>query len=171
MPKGFTLIELLIVVSIIGILSVALVPSITNAPAKARDAARIAAVKDAIAAIETYAIDNNSVYPASGCVNTVFASTYKLASLSAPKGYDTVAATYQCGSEALGVHPYYKKFSDGYAILVTVENKAKANSRYAFSASTDSKDGTKSQYSAQVILANPDDSSTGSLPYAYVVVR
>lgn len=41
MKKGFTLIELLIVIAIIGILATAFVPSILNAPSKARDAARI----------------------------------------------------------------------------------------------------------------------------------
>ena len=40
--KGFTLIELLIVISIIGILAVAFLPSMLNAPAKARDTERIA---------------------------------------------------------------------------------------------------------------------------------
>lgn len=60
--KGFTLIELLIVVAIIGILAVALVPTITDAPARARDAARKAAVNSVLTALESYNIDNGS-YP------------------------------------------------------------------------------------------------------------
>lgn len=61
--RGFTLIELLIVVAIIGILAVALVPTISDAPARARDATRKALVNSVITAIESYNIDNGG-YPA-----------------------------------------------------------------------------------------------------------
>lgn len=60
--KGFTLIELLIVITIIGILAVALLPSVLGAPARARDAARKADLNNVVAAIETYNSDNQH-YP------------------------------------------------------------------------------------------------------------
>lgn len=63
--KGFTLIELLIVITIIGILAVALLPSVLGAPARARDAARKADLNNIIAALETYNSDNQD-YPAAG---------------------------------------------------------------------------------------------------------
>ncbi len=60
--KGFTLIELLIVIAIIGVLAVALLPTILNAPAKGRDAARQSHIKTAMNAIEAAALEIG-VYP------------------------------------------------------------------------------------------------------------
>lgn len=61
--KGFTLIELLIVITIIGILAVALVPRITGAPGAARDAARKSSINQIAVALEQFANDNGGVYP------------------------------------------------------------------------------------------------------------
>ena len=68
MKKGFTLIELLIVVSIIGILAVALIPSISDAPRRARDAARKAMVNNVVAAVESYNLDEDTYPGNSGCL-------------------------------------------------------------------------------------------------------
>ncbi|MDD3285686.1 MAG: prepilin-type N-terminal cleavage/methylation domain-containing protein [Patescibacteria group bacterium] len=60
--KGFTLIELLVVIAIIGLLSTLSVLALNGARARARDAKRIADIKQIQTALEMYYNDNN-VYP------------------------------------------------------------------------------------------------------------
>ena len=59
---GFTLVELLVVIAIIGLLSSIVVASLNSARAKARDARRIADLKEIQKAIEFY-YDSNNQYP------------------------------------------------------------------------------------------------------------
>ncbi|MFA5021899.1 MAG: type II secretion system protein [Patescibacteria group bacterium] len=60
--QGFTLIELLVVIAIIGLLSTLAVVSLNSARQKARDAKRVADIKQIQTALELYFNDNNS-YP------------------------------------------------------------------------------------------------------------
>lgn len=60
--KGFTLIELLIVIAIIGLLASVVLVSLSNARAKAKDAKRLADVRQYMSALELYYNTNNS-YP------------------------------------------------------------------------------------------------------------
>lgn len=65
--KGFTLIELLIVIAIIGILAVAFVPTLLDAPSRGRDSQRVANLNT----IRTVLLDadlRGEALPASGCV-------------------------------------------------------------------------------------------------------
>ncbi len=55
--QGFTLIELLIVITIIGILAVALVPRISQGPARARDVQRKADLQNLASSMELYYSD------------------------------------------------------------------------------------------------------------------
>ena len=64
--RAFTLIELLIVITIIGILAVALIPRLTGGPGRARDAQRKADLQQIATALEFYADDNGGVYPSTG---------------------------------------------------------------------------------------------------------
>ncbi|MCX6792655.1 MAG: prepilin-type N-terminal cleavage/methylation domain-containing protein [Candidatus Falkowbacteria bacterium] len=60
--KAFTLIELLVVIAIIGVLSTMAIIALGNARTKARDAKRVADIKQISTALELYYADNNS-YP------------------------------------------------------------------------------------------------------------
>ena len=60
--KAFTLIELLVVIAIIGLLASMAVIALNNARMKARDARRLADIRQMQTALEMYYIDNNG-YP------------------------------------------------------------------------------------------------------------
>lgn len=129
--KGFTLIELLIVIAIIGILAVALLPSVLGAPARARDAARKADIGNIIAALESYNSDNQS-YPAQklclGDGNTDKLIKDYFQGGKVPKDPQGSSAKQIVGGCAKGEYLYCSaKSPNNYFVAAAMEIKGDAN--------------------------------------------
>lgn len=91
---GFTLIELLVVIAIIGILASVVLASLNDARKKARDARRVADIKQLQLAFELYFDSEGNKYPASLADANL---TKYIASV--PKDPLSAAYTYeQCGT-------------------------------------------------------------------------
>lgn len=137
MKKGFTLIELLIVISIIGILAVALLPNVLNAPVRARDASRKADISTIIKAVETYNVDKGA-YPASFCtgsgsVAAVPAALLPYFSSSKAPADPSGAAYVNAGAQCNGGYLFCKLSGtpSNYAVVTKMETAAGNNSTAA----------------------------------------
>ncbi len=100
--KGFTLIELLVVIAIIGILSSVVLASLNSARVKARDARRVADLKQIQVALELY-YDANSHYPAA-TLSSALAPTYISAVPTDPLDSTAYAYAYSAASNPTGYH-------------------------------------------------------------------
>ena len=93
--SGFTLIELLVVIAIIGLLSTLSIVALNNARARARDARRVADIKQIQTALELY-YNEMGEYPATVTSGGIIAGTsavYMNSVPTAPTPIDTTTCT------------------------------------------------------------------------------
>lgn len=126
--QGFTLIELLVVIAIIGLLSTLSILALNQARARARDAKRIADVKQIQTALELY-YNEAGQYPASvtpGAPIVYNSNVYLAAVPAAPEPVDGAA----CGLAADKAYTYARQTTSGtggsytlnYCLGATINN-------------------------------------------------
>lgn len=151
--KGFTLIELLIVIAIIGILAAALIPNILNAPAAARDTAKVSGMQDIVTALEQFYTSTGNYPTGAGCLTAYSASLapyFKGQTLPTASGNNIAACTSPY---------YYVKLNTpyNYAVLAAVEKSGTDVKKYTDKPATW---WTSSQDYANVVKIPPAAGST-----------
>ena len=175
--RAFTLVELLIVIAIIGILTVAFLPALRGAPAKARDAARVALIKDISIALEN-AINSGKSIPddfadqdKGGCLSD-YGTDKKGKEIAAflgrvPKTPQKIEGNTLCQMGEFN-HVWYNRIgtTSSYMLAVSVENKENAN--VVDATTVDALDSTDT---IPAYLALTAKAPTGNAPYFYMFAK
>lgn len=117
--KGFTLIELLVVIAIIGLLATIAVVALGNSRSRARDARRLADIKQIQTALQVYYHEQGG-YPPTGSIATSIASgtsVYMAITPTAPMPNETGCTVEQ------NTYTYASPSSDTYTITYCLGNK------------------------------------------------
>lgn len=122
--RAFTLIELLIVITIIGVLAVALIPKIAGAPGRARDAQRKADLNTIAIAMESYYADFGFYpdYDTGSCLNSTSGLTGYFNASDIPGDPSSTSTLGSCTAD------YYYRSLDSttspqhYVIVAQLEN-------------------------------------------------
>lgn len=173
--RAFTLIELLIVITIIGILAVALVPRLTGGPGRARDAQRKADLQQIATALEFYADDSGGNYPAStACVNALDITDY-LTTVPSDPSDDGWA-----GSTCSGDYTYVALSTDGdatdaegYLLVADLETETERDQGVYDTSFAETTTSSAATNFASAETANDDcfDSACTSTDVVYVIGR
>jgi len=121
--KAFSLIELLIVITIIGILAVAFLPSITTGPSRARDTQRVSDISDIALALELYFQDTGG-YPAAGPIGLINTSGNPGENIVAYFDNNAIPSDPQASTTlfSVGANYYYNGTANSYTLAAAVEN-------------------------------------------------
>lgn len=124
--RAFTLIELLIVITIIGVLAVALIPKIAGAPGRARDAQRKTDLNTIAIGLEAYYADFGA-YPTASSgdeVDALSISGYFNASDIPNDPQSTTATNYSAGCTTAGSYCYKSlDTAQHYVITANLESE------------------------------------------------
>lgn len=128
--RAFTLIELLIVITIIGILAVALVPRITGSTGKARDTQRKTDLQQIATALALYSDDNGGSYPwgttyTQGCIasqswstSATFTAYMTSKTPNDPSGASTSTAVGPCTTGGYAIY----ETTNGFILAAKMES-------------------------------------------------
>lgn len=101
--KGFTLIELLVVIAIIGLLASVVLLALNSARQKARDAKRLADVRQVASALELYFNDNSSYPPDLDSLVTTYLGALPVFP-TPDDGCNTTSYTYSAASSSASTY-------------------------------------------------------------------